>query len=657
MANNTTFNTRIQLKYDLYSNWTTNNPVLLAGEIAVATIPSNVVEGVEQNSSQKVNSVALPQVLIKVGDGTSHYNTLPFASALAADVYPWAKEDQTAFENRVKTLVAGLHYTKAEVYNKSEIDAFLAQYYKKTEIDTITGTLTDLATTDKTNLVAAINEVKNAADNVNTNSAVTVEKAATATEGSQATYIVKQGNTAVGAKIEIPVGYDETALANRVSVIEGDYLKGADKTELEGKINAKADTTTVEGINDRVAVIEGDYLKAADIANFETKDNVQKVADDLADYVESNDAALAEVRGIADAAQTADEVTAAINAKVTELDLANTYEAKGAANTVNEALETYKTANDAAVALKADKTALEAEVARATGAEGALDTRVTKVETFFATAEGETLDTALDTLVEIQKYITGEGTEADQMVKDIAANKKAIEDEVARATGVEGGFETRIAALEGIDHEQILTDANAYTDELANGAVKANTEAIAAINNEESGILAQAKADATTKADAAKQAAIDDAAGKYETKGTAQGLIDGLGIDDYLKKTDADTTYEKVGVAQDLVDGLNIAQYETITGAEGKYATITNHNALAERVTATEGVANGAAAKAAENATAIEALQAADTTLTAEINKKANSADLATVATTGKIDDLTQTNYIILNCGSSSEII
>ena len=49
-------------------------------------------------------------------------------------------------------------------------------------------------------------------------------------------------------------------------------------------------------------MIEGDYLKAADIANFETKENVKKVADDLAAYVEANDAARAGVKGTADSA-------------------------------------------------------------------------------------------------------------------------------------------------------------------------------------------------------------------------------------------------------------------------------------------------------------------------------------------------------------------
>ena len=75
--------TRIQLKYDTYTNWTTNNPILKAGEVAIATIASG--------NTQEVNSITAPQVLLKVGDGTSNYNALPFISAKAADVHSWAK--------------------------------------------------------------------------------------------------------------------------------------------------------------------------------------------------------------------------------------------------------------------------------------------------------------------------------------------------------------------------------------------------------------------------------------------------------------------------------------------------------------------------------------------------------------------------------------
>lgn len=75
-----TLNTRIQLKYDTYENWKTNNPVLKAGEVAIATVPSNQ-DGV-QNA---------PSILLKVGDGTTAYNSLKFVSGMAADVYSWAK--------------------------------------------------------------------------------------------------------------------------------------------------------------------------------------------------------------------------------------------------------------------------------------------------------------------------------------------------------------------------------------------------------------------------------------------------------------------------------------------------------------------------------------------------------------------------------------
>ena len=89
--------TRIQLKYDTYTNWSANNPVLKAGEVAIATIASG--------NTQEVNSVTAPQVLLKVGDGTSNYNALPFVSAKAADVYSWAKKTETEFTTWVRNLI------------------------------------------------------------------------------------------------------------------------------------------------------------------------------------------------------------------------------------------------------------------------------------------------------------------------------------------------------------------------------------------------------------------------------------------------------------------------------------------------------------------------------------------------------------------------
>ena len=77
---NKVFQTRIQLKYDTYANWSANNPVLKAGEMAIATVDSGV-QGMTN----------LPNVVLKVGDGVHNYNQLKFVSALAADVHEWAK--------------------------------------------------------------------------------------------------------------------------------------------------------------------------------------------------------------------------------------------------------------------------------------------------------------------------------------------------------------------------------------------------------------------------------------------------------------------------------------------------------------------------------------------------------------------------------------
>lgn len=79
---NTTFNTRIKLKYDTLANWTTNKTkVLLQGEVGLCYVPA-VTNG---------TTTTAPTVLFKVGDGTTTWKNLPWGSGLAADVYDWAK--------------------------------------------------------------------------------------------------------------------------------------------------------------------------------------------------------------------------------------------------------------------------------------------------------------------------------------------------------------------------------------------------------------------------------------------------------------------------------------------------------------------------------------------------------------------------------------
>lgn len=75
-----TLKTRIQLKYDTYANWTSNNPTPLSGEVCIVVVPAAAGAVVQE-----------PALLMKVGDGTTAFNSLNFVGGIAADVYDWAK--------------------------------------------------------------------------------------------------------------------------------------------------------------------------------------------------------------------------------------------------------------------------------------------------------------------------------------------------------------------------------------------------------------------------------------------------------------------------------------------------------------------------------------------------------------------------------------
>lgn len=75
-----TWNVRHILKGDTYAALTTANPVLKNNEPVVVVVPADT--GAVQQE---------PCILLKIGDGTTAFNDLPFVAGRAADVYSWAK--------------------------------------------------------------------------------------------------------------------------------------------------------------------------------------------------------------------------------------------------------------------------------------------------------------------------------------------------------------------------------------------------------------------------------------------------------------------------------------------------------------------------------------------------------------------------------------
>lgn len=96
--------TRIVNKHDTYENWKSSSLVLKAGEIALASIPTEV----RDNDG---TITIRPTYLMKVGDGEKTFSQLNWLSATASDVYSWAKV-ATADEVAVNGKTLANHFSE-----------------------------------------------------------------------------------------------------------------------------------------------------------------------------------------------------------------------------------------------------------------------------------------------------------------------------------------------------------------------------------------------------------------------------------------------------------------------------------------------------------------------------------------------------------------
>lgn len=100
-----TLNTRIQLKYDTLANWQSEAE---AGKGALLVLKKGELGIVEVPTGSTAEQTTPPAILFKVGDGVKTFKQLPWTSALAADVYAWAKKsnpdvaDFTAVINKAR---------------------------------------------------------------------------------------------------------------------------------------------------------------------------------------------------------------------------------------------------------------------------------------------------------------------------------------------------------------------------------------------------------------------------------------------------------------------------------------------------------------------------------------------------------------------------
>ena len=159
------------------------------------------------------------------------------------------------------------------------------------------------------------------------------------------------------------------------------------------------------------------------------------------DIPKYDDAALISRVGALETLVGNEAVAAQIAAQIAALDLANTYETKGAAAEV--------------------QTKLDAEITRAAAAEAALIDRLAPIETFMEAAELDTDDNnVIDTLKEIQTYIKSDETGAANMLASINQNAAAIE----AASGV---LENHGKLLDSIEEGAQVNKIDGVSEEFA----------------------------------------------------------------------------------------------------------------------------------------------------------------------------------------------
>ena len=352
----------------------------------------------------------------------SDINSAIALKANAADVYTKEDIDGKTFASKteVETAVAAeaKRADEAEKAISAEVATIKADYTTKAEKATLEQGITDAKALGNQGIADAADAAAKATSN-----AIEITAIKARLDVAEPQIAENTGNI--------------TALGTRVGATEAS-IKEINETALP----SKADKSVVEGLSATVGT------NTADIAGLKTADaeisaQIALKADSSVVYTKSEvDGTVATLTNAIGEAKT--EATNAVNA------LAN---GAVATNTANLAIVQgdENTSGSIAHAVKVEKD-------RALAAEAELDTRLDNIEMFFD-AEINTKD-FVDTLKEIQDYITSDLAAADLLTKKVGANEEAVKDHATRLAAAETAIST---GLPGAIAEA-LAGAKSYTD-------------------------------------------------------------------------------------------------------------------------------------------------------------------------------------------------
>lgn len=321
---------------------------------------------------------------------------------------------------------------------------------KKTE-----GIATDAALAELNGQVAGLQDaVKDIQDDYLTSEDKTELSEAISAEATRADTAEKANAAAIKAiSDDYLKGSDKEELQGNIDVEKGridgivaDYLKAADKTELQGKIDEKAAQTALDEEIERATQAEaGLQTQINTIMNNPDAEGAINSINEFTQYVADHGTIADGFR--TDINKNKDDISAmdtaykaadtALSGRLDTLEAIN-HEAYIAADTA------LKNELNTAIGKKADQTALDTAVQTLNGVDSGLDERLKVVEGALGTGDGSVSDQIADAKQEAIDSAAGDAT---------SKANQALADAKTYADGLNTAMNTRVEALEAIDHD------------------------------------------------------------------------------------------------------------------------------------------------------------------------------------------------------------
>lgn len=640
---NKVFQTRIQLKYDTYKNWSTNNPILKAGEMAIATVAAG-----EQELTN------LPNIVLKVGDGTSHYNNLKFVSALAADVHEWAKAntkpvyDATEISGLQKFITDNSDFDTDSQYQLVAVTGATYKYQLQsrafangkwgawadvdgqvidfsgadTRLKSLEKTVTDL-TGDSGGIQGAIAA---AIDGLDSTKSQTAGADGLALEVVQENGVIKSISGSI-AKDTYDAAGAAKAVEDKLNPLITAAKTQADKGVTDAAAAKKAADAASTKVDDAIASLDYTAYKAGEAAGT-TVSFVGTISEkDGVISAEKRDLVFASAYNPeTNKAATVADITTAV------ADLNGAMHYVGKEDKLPTDVSGYKAGDVIIVGIK--EYVFDGTKFDELGDEGAIDTALAGLKGSSSNTAGKTVKTVTQT----NGVVTIE-------YQDISVNGTQVQ--VPKADGTEG-TETLNARLDAIK-AGASSDVSALTKK-----VDANTAAIKTLNGDvDTDGSVEKKINTVVQTLKTPDAGVKGSGnGVNVTVKQAAGIVTGVTV-----SVDANTYDAHGAAAKVLGKDTDAAGAATVYGANKAAANAKSaaDNASAKVDTAINGL-NGTVQATAKSDTDGSFGVLTKVVETAGVLDQAKSAEISLhkVAASGKIDDLGQTAYIVFDCGSSS---